>query len=165
MAPMARRAIGWLLMLFTLALVGCDHATKAVAEATLGGRGAVNVIPGVLDLQYAENRDTAFSLLRGHSFEGKAVVLALMATAALAVVLYAWWRHRRSAIAEQAAYALIVAGALGNVIDRVRRGYVVDFIKLPRWPVFNVADIAVVAGGLLLMLVMLRKPRVVAPPR
>lgn len=151
-------------MLFTLALVGCDHATKAVAAATLGRRGAVSVIPGVLDLQYAENRDTAFSLLRGHSFPGKGTLLVVMATLALLAMAWAWWRRRRAALPEQAAYALIVAGALGNVIDRMRRGYVVDFIKIPRWPVFNVADIAIVAGGLLLAIILFRRRRALLPP-
>ena len=61
---MARRAMSWLLLFFTLALVGCDHATKGLAQAALGRRGPLPLVPGVLDLHYAENRDIAFSLLR-----------------------------------------------------------------------------------------------------
>jgi signal peptidase II len=158
-AAMARRAIGWILMLMTLALVGCDHATKAVAQSALAGRGPVTLLSGVLDLRYAENHDTAFSLLRGVDWHGKVAALAALSAIEIAVVLYLWWRHRRSSLAEQAGYALIVAGAIGNVLDRVRRGFVIDFIHLHRWPVFNVADIAIVAGGLLLLLTLVRRPR------
>jgi signal peptidase II len=156
---MARRAMGWLLILFTLALVGCDHATKVVAQAALERRGPVALVPGVLDLHYAENRDTAFSLLRTVHFPGKGALLAGAALIGLSAVVIAWWRRRRASTAEQAAYALLLAGALGNAFDRIHRGYVVDFIEIHRWPIFNVADIAVVAGGVLLGILMLRRSR------
>jgi signal peptidase II len=156
---MARRAMSWLLILFTLAMVGCDHATKAVAQATLERRGAVSLVPGVLDLRYAENHDTAFSLTRILHFPGKAALLVALSLLGLSVILIAWWRRRRASLTEQAAYALIVAGALGNAIDRAGRGYVIDFIEIHRWPIFNVADIAVVAGAILLAIIALRRPR------
>jgi signal peptidase II len=162
---MARRAMGWLLMMLTLALVGCDHATKAVAQATLERRGPLPIVRGVLDLRYTENRDTAFSLLRGVQFPGKTAVLVAFAVVALGAVAVAWWRRRHAPAADQAAYALILAGALGNVLDRARRGFVVDWIEIHRWPVFNVADVAIVAGALLLLFAMLRRARTAeAPP-
>jgi signal peptidase II len=151
--------MGWLLMLFTLAMVGCDHATKVVAEATLGHRRVLPIVPGVLDLRYAENRDTAFSLTRLVHVPGKAPLLAALALLGLAAVLFMWWRRRHSGAVEQAAYALLVAGALGNAIDRVARGYVIDFIEIHRWPIFNVADVAIVVGAVLLGMVALRRPR------
>lgn len=151
--------MGWLLMLFTLAMVGCDHATKAVAQAALEHRRAVSLVPGVLDLHYAENRDTAFSLTRLLHFPGKGAVLVALSLIGLSVVLVAWWRRRRASTAEQVAYALIVAGAVGNAIDRAGRGYVIDFIEIHRWPIFNVADIAVVVGALLLGVLALRGAR------
>jgi signal peptidase II len=57
---------------------------------------------------------------------------------------------------EQMAFVLVVGGAVGNVIDRLARGYVVDFIHIQRWPVFNVADAAICAGGALVGIVMMR---------
>jgi signal peptidase II len=164
---MARRAMGWLLILFTLALVGCDHATKAVAQTALGRRGPVAILPGLLDLHYAENRDTAFSLTRVLHFQGKGAVLAAAAVVGLCAVIFAWWRRRRASTAEQAAYALLLAGALGNALDRLRRGYVVDFIEIRHWPIFNVADIAVVAGAVLLAILAFRRsgePKPLPPP-
>ncbi|MFT3773066.1 MAG: signal peptidase II [Minicystis sp.] len=159
---MARRAMGWLLMLFTLAMVGCDHATKAVAQSALERRGAVAIVPGVLDLHYAENRDTAFSLMRLLHLHvpGRGVLLVALSLVGLAAVAVAWWRRRRASMMEQAAYALLVAGALGNAIDRAGRGYVIDFIEIHRWPIFNVADIAVAAGAVLLAIVMFRSSKV-----
>ncbi len=154
---MARRALRWLLLLFTLALVGCDHATKAVAQSALDRRGPVALLPGLLDLHYAENRDTAFSLLRALPFAGKAALLTSVSLVAVAAVIFTWWRRRRASTVEQTAYALLVAGALGNVIDRLLRGYVIDFIEIDRWPIFNVADMAIVAGVALLVIVGLRR--------
>lgn len=156
---MARRAMGWLLLVFTLALVGCDHATKAVARTALGHRGPVALVPGVLDLHYAENRDVAFSLLRTLPIPGKGAILLALSLVGLTVVAVAWWRRRRGGMLEQVAYALVAAGALGNALDRLRRGFVVDFIEIHRWPIFNVADMAIVVGALLLAFVSLRRRR------
>ncbi len=147
------------LLFFTLALVGCDHATKAVAQATLEHRAPVSLVSGVLDLHYAENRDTAFSMLRLVPFAGKAAFLGAMSVLGLAAVCFAWWRRRRASTLEQAAYALVVAGAFGNAFDRLRRGYVVDFIEIHRWPIFNVADVAIVVGAVLLAAITLRRSR------
>lgn len=156
---MARRALSWLLVLFTVALVGCDHATKVAAQSVLEHRGAVALVPGLLDLHYAENRDTAFSLTRVLRFPGKGALLVTLAVIGLCAVILAWWRRRRASTTEQVAYALLVAGALGNALDRVLRGYVVDFIEIHRWPIFNVADVAIVAGALLLAAVSFGRAR------
>ncbi|APR86210.1 Lipoprotein signal peptidase [Minicystis rosea] len=149
--------MGWLLMLFTLLMVGCDHATKAVAQTALERRGAVSIVPGLLDLRYAENRDTAFSLTRILHFEGKGAMLVALSLLGLVAVGIMWWRRRHASLLEQSAYALILAGALGNAIDRSLRGYVIDFIALHRWPIFNIADVAIVAGGLLLAILSFRR--------
>jgi signal peptidase II len=156
---MARRALGWFLMLFTLALVGCDHATKIVAQTALERRGPLSIVPGLLDLRYAENHDTAFSLLRSLHFPGKTALLFVLSAIILGFVLVTWWRRRRSSATEQVGYALIVAGAVGNALDRALRGFVVDFIEIHRWPVFNVADVAIVAGVMLLGITLFRRSR------
>jgi signal peptidase II len=150
---MARRALSSLVLLFIAAfLVGCDHATKVVAKAALESRGAMALVPGVLDLRYAENRGAAFSTLAAssHPFVGPAL-LAFSALATLFVAVW-WWRRREAPLLERAGYAFVCAGALGNAVDRAVHGYVVDFIHLAYWPVFNVADVAIVVGGAALVL-------------
>lgn len=152
---MAKRAARLFLVIFTLFLVGCDHATKLAAEG-LAERGKVDVVPGVLDLRYSRNDDTAFSLLHrfGAPVESAAIFLSLVSVAVLAFVLFMWWRRRHDPTrALHIGFALVVAGAVGNVVDRVMRGYVVDFIHVHYWPIFNVADMAIVAGTILLALV------------
>lgn len=153
---MARRAVRWMLLLMMLALVGCDHATKLAAESTLGQRGPLDIVPGVLDLRYTQNDDTAFSLLRQVDLPHRGLVLSVASMVALAAVaLFAWRRRSTSSPLERGGFALVAAGALGNILDRVGRGYVIDFIHLQHWPVFNVADVVIVVGALMLLLARL----------
>lgn len=142
----------WAFFLPVLGLVGCDHATKAAARAALGG-GPTTLIPGVLDLRLAENHDTAFGLFRLFGLRPPAWALATLAALVIAAVAALIWSRRAEASRlELAAFALVLGGAIGNVLDRAVRGFVVDFVHLHHWPIFNVADVAVVAGGALLVL-------------
>lgn len=80
------------------------------------------------------------------------MVLAVLASAVL-LALGLWWRQqRRATLLEQVGYAFAVGGAFGNVADRIVRGYVIDFLHLERWPVFNIVDIAVVVGLALIVI-------------
>ena len=141
---MARHVSRWVLLVLTLALVGCDHATKLVAT---GLERNLDIMPGVLELTYTQNHDTAFSLLRAVAWPGKIwVIVAAQALGSIAVA-WVWFRRRaRASTLEHVGWSLVLAGALGNAIDRVARGYVVDFIHLHHWPVFNVADVVIVLG-------------------
>ncbi len=139
------------IVLLTLSLFGCDHATKLAAETSLSHGGSINVVTGVLELRYAPNYDTAFSLLRTFNVPRPPSVLLAASALALVGVLAMWIASRkRASRVQHVGFALVLTGALGNVVDRAMRGYVVDFIHLTRWPIFNVADIAVVAGVILL---------------
>jgi signal peptidase II len=133
-------------------LVGCDHATKLAAEAVLRNRAALPIVPGAVDLTYTENRDVAFDALSRLSLHPPAWALAVSMAAIACVVFVAWARRRHAGWPEHAGFALVCAGALGNLIDRVARGYVVDFVHVRFWPVFNLADALVVAGIALLFL-------------
>ncbi|MEO7109130.1 MAG: signal peptidase II [Polyangiaceae bacterium] len=155
---MAKRVSRVILLLFTAFLVGCDHATKLAVMMKLGGGEQVQIVPGVLDLRFAKNDDTAFNLFHqfthGPSPLHRSMLLVVVSLVVLAVVLAAWWKRRTDpSRALHVGFALIVAGAAGNVIDRALRGYVVDFIHVHMWPVFNVADVLIVAGTILLALV------------
>jgi signal peptidase II len=139
------------MILLVFLLVGCDHATKVAAESRLAETGPMALVPGVLELRYVENVDTAFSLTRSFQSRFKAEVLALFSLlGVLGVGILARRRFPRAASVEKVALALVFAGAVANVVDRLRRGFVVDFIHLQHWPVFNLADVFIVVGALLL---------------
>jgi signal peptidase II len=131
---------------FAALLVGCDHATKAVAQGTLAHAPPITLA----QLEYAENRDVAFSLLGRLGVTKPAWALAGVVVAALVLIAWSWWRRRAEPdVVVHLAFASVLSGAIGNLVDRIVRGYVVDFIHVRGWPVFNVADVAVVAGALL----------------
>ena len=140
-------------------IVVVDQAPKAVVMATLG-RGqppVVVIIPGVLELVFRLNTGMAFSLL-----ENASLVLTVVAAAASVALAVVNARLRSKEVLPRLALGLLLGGALGNLIDRVRssRG-VVDFLDFGvghvRWPVFNVADIAVTIGALLLAVSLWRE--------
>jgi signal peptidase II len=157
----------WLLApLLVVLLGGCDQVTKHVASLELRD-ASVPLIGGVLDLTYAENRDVGFGLLR--MIESDDIRRAVILTAGLtllAFLLYMLARARHAALTMRIGLALVAAGAVGNLIDRIARGYVVDFIHLHHWPVFNVSDCCLVAGGALIVIDAIRtqpSPRRGAP--
>ena len=135
-----------LIFVLLLLLVSCDHATKGVAKAELETRGAREVIDGLVSLRYVENTDVAFNLLRWVPETIRSP--ALLVTGAVAVVAlgFVLLRARGAACLPLVALLLVTAGAVGNYLDRVFRGYVVDFVHLKHWPVFNVADVYVTVG-------------------
>jgi signal peptidase II len=141
-----------LVALLFAGLVGCDHATKAVAESELAGRPAHSVIAGVVSFDYHQNHGIAFNLERYLPEAARTPFMALTVLVGLGVLFYAWRKLPKTRLSlETIAYPLIAAGAVGNLADRIIRGYVVDFIHVRYWPVFNVADVALVVGlGLLL---------------
>ncbi len=139
------------ILLLTLSLFGCDHVTKLAAEQTLSHRPAVDIVRGVLELRFTTNDDTAFSLL--HNLGIARTPWLLIGTSALALLgVVAMWiaSRKRATRAQHVGFALVLAGALGNVVDRAIRGSVIDFIHVTHWPIFNVADVSVVAGVILL---------------
>lgn len=139
-----------LILSVLLLLVGCDHATKGIAKAELANGAALELIRGVLSFRYVENTDIAFNLLRWvpETIRFPALlVLGAMAVAGLCVVLLA---ARWTTGVTLLALILVAAGAIGNYLDRVFRGYVVDFVHVQHWPVFNVADVYLSVGYALL---------------
>lgn len=142
-----------------LLLIGCDHATKGAAKAELEAGGAREVIGGVVSLRYVENTDVAFNALRWIPEHVR--FPALLVTGALAVVaLFALLLRARPAFGlPRLALVLVTAGAIGNYLDRLFRGYVVDFVHLKHWPVFNVADVYVTIGYLLVAWLLFVKRR------
>lgn len=137
---------------FVLAL---DVTSKLLAVAHLSGRAPVEVVPGVLDLRLTRNPGAAFSLAGGAT-----VLFSVVALAVVGVIVRTVRRLRSAAWA--LVLGLLLGGALGNLADRLLRapgplrGHVVDWIHLHHWPVFNVADSAIVVGGLLAVVLSAR---------
>jgi signal peptidase II len=153
----ASRRLCLALLACVTCLVGCDHATKLAAETALRDHAPVALAPGV-DLLYTENHGIAFSALERLSLHPPPWLLVTLALVETAAVVAFWVRRRRATRVEHAGFALVVAGALGNAIDRASRGHVVDFIHVHFWPVFNVADVLVAAGMILLVARSLCQP-------
>lgn len=133
-------------------VTGCDHATKRLAASELGSR-ALGVWPHVLELRVAHNTDTAFSLL-GNSVSPHArwLLLSVLASAVtLGALVFIVRRWKELSPMARVGGALLVGGGLGNVYDRLVTGHVIDFIHVEHWPIFNVADIAVTLGVLVLV--------------
>jgi signal peptidase II len=144
--PRQRVLKALLLSLSLFGLVGCDHATKLAAETQLPLAG-ISLIKGVLELRYAQNPDIAFSVLSRLSLHPSPRLLATLGLFALCVITALYVRNRARMNAwGHLGFVMALGGALGNVGDRFFRGYVVDFIHVSYWPVFNVADILVCAG-------------------
>lgn len=142
--------IGYLAASLGIYLV--DQASKAWAVRRLRFQD-VTVIPGVLDFVYAENPGIAFGQLQEGGAFGRWFFAVLAAAAAIAVLFY-FFRTPRNDDRILGACALLLAGIVGNLTDRVRLGYVIDFILLHagqyHWPTFNVADASITFGALLL---------------
>lgn len=134
-----------------------DRVTKWLAEEHLQGGPPIELIPGVLQLRFVTNPGGAFGLFGGLTWLFVAVSVLVVAV----VVITSFDLPRR---VTAFALGLILAGALGNLTDRFLRGdgfsgEVVDFVDLHVWPVFNVADSAIVIGAITLFLAGLRTPK------
>lgn len=132
-----------------LVVLALDQASKALVRTVLPTGKSIDL--WVLLLRQVRNPGTAFGLLRG-----KSPALFLASIAIFAVLLLALWRWGKTGSRLfQVAMGLIIGGALGNIIDRICLGEVVDFIDLRFWPVFNFADTAIVIGVILAIAVIL----------
>ena len=123
-------------------LVFLDQYTKYLASAFLRPKGAILLIPGVLELRYLENRGAAFGILQNRQWVF--IVFAFACIIICGVILYRLAAAGRHA-ASRVCLAFLAAGAAGNLIDRRSHGYVIDFIyfSLIHFPIFNLADVYV----------------------
>ncbi|MDO5689387.1 MAG: signal peptidase II [Tissierellia bacterium] len=146
--------IGYVILLF--AVIGMDQYTKYLAYNHLRGGEPKLIIEKLLEFSYVENRGAAFGILQGKSW------FFLIVTFLVCIILtyYLVRYYDEMSILTKLCLILIMAGAIGNLIDRIARGFVVDFIFVRFWgyydfPLFNVADMAVVIGSIGLMLLIL----------
>ncbi|MEO5331684.1 MAG: signal peptidase II [Magnetococcus sp. YQC-5] len=147
---MRRMGVGFLLAVLVIVL---DQASKWMATQELAQKG-ITLLPGFFDLVLVHNVGAAFGLFTGFAPEIRLIFLCAVALVASVIVTYLLYKAHTWILV--GAYGLVLGGALGNLIDRVRFGWVVDFIHLHwhdlSWPVFNLADSAITLGvGLLLL--------------
>jgi signal peptidase II len=149
-------------LIASFAVFLADQASKAWAVRRLRPGRDIQVVPGFLDLAYAENPGVAFGQFQNGGAWGRWLLVALAAAATVAVLTY-FWRTPREDDRVLGACALLLAGILGNVADRARLGHVIDFIALHageyHWPTFNVADASICVGAGLLALDLLLEGR------
>jgi len=151
--------------LFILAGIGLDRLVKLWSIERLRDAEAITAIPGVLDLTYLENQGAAFSMLEGQRWPLIAGTLLIMVLLGVAL----WKNYFPSGLTRWGCFC-VISGALGNFIDRLLYGYVVDMFEFTffEFPVFNVADVLICVGGGLWVLYLLielvrenRKPKAV----
>jgi signal peptidase II len=151
---------GWLLAVFATVVLILDQASKyAVQNLTPVGSTRV-LIPGVLNLVHTSNPGVAFGLLADSETPWRAPLLILFSVAVIALIAWLLVSDRAGGWLGQCGMALILGGAAGNVLDRIVRHSVTDFIDFyvgsHHWYTFNVADSAIVVGAALVLLDLLR---------
>jgi len=156
-------------LLIALIVVLLDRWTKHIVAQRISLYSHIQIIPGFFRLTHTENTGAAFSLFADSTAPWKTGLLIAFSVIALLVVSVLLWRNHHAHIATGIGLALIMGGALGNLWDRLARGRVVDFllfyVKRYQWPVFNLADSAIVVGaGLLVLEILFANTRTQEPP-
>ena len=140
-------------LLATALLIFIDQITKSWASATLSDGTVIPIIRDIFVLQYTENRGVGFSLLQNQRW--LFIPISLLIALALVVVLFRSPLRRRPMFSTVC--VLLLSGAVGNLIDRIYLGYVIDFLyfELIDFPIFNFADCCVVVGAILMCVYIL----------
>jgi signal peptidase II len=144
-------------------VVALDQLAKAVVDRYLELHESRDIVEGLARLTHVQNRGAAFGILSDADLPYQSVLFSIVSILALgAIAVYAWKLPADSRL-PRTALALIMGGAVGNLIDRVRLGYVIDYVDVywgrHHWPAFNVADSAISIGVALLVLDILRSPQ------
>ena len=136
-------------------LVAIDRITKFLAVKYLMGSGSVVIIPKILGFYYTTNDGAAFS-----SFSGKRIALIVLPIVMMIVLIAVLAKSKNKNFLLKLTTLLIIAGGLGNLIDRIKYGYVVDFLNFlfVNFPIFNAADIFVCVGGFILVIYLIFFP-------
>jgi len=152
----------------SLAVLFLDQWTKGYITRTMEVHQSRSVVEDVFDLTYVRNTGAAFGLFASVDSSIKAILLNSVAVVVFLIVSAYALRSSHKSVRLQVGLALILGGAVGNLMDRVRFGYVVDFLDFAvsghHWPAFNVADSAICIGVGLLFLDMLRNEEEPAAP-
>jgi len=166
---MTKNSIRAIHFLLALIIVLLDRWSKHMIAARIAMYAQFQIIPGFFRITHTENTGAAFSLFADSPSHWKTGALISFSAIAMIVVSFLLWRQARSITLSGIALSLILGGAVGNLWDRVASGRVVDFllfyVKQYQWPVFNLADSAIVVGASLLVLeIVFGQPKHAANP-
>jgi signal peptidase II len=168
--------------LIALAIVLADQATKILAHGLLAGRGPAVIVPGLFNLSYSRNPGGLFGYFGDLGDPWRSMLLTLLPVGAIVLIAVFLIKGREADRGTLGGMALILGGAVGNLIDRLFRGEVVDFLDVyaswpplaewlierfgtAHWPTFNIADSAIVCGAGLLLINVFRARPSPAPDR
>jgi signal peptidase II len=150
-------------LVVSLAVVVFDQLTKHLVDRLMTLHESHALLDGLLSLTYVRNRGAAFGILSDAELPFQPALFAIVSLLALAAIAVYAWRLPAASRLPQSALALIMGGAIGNLLDRARLGFVIDFIDVywgpHHWPAFNVADSCITIGVTLLILDIVRSPR------
>jgi signal peptidase II len=143
-------------LLISLGVFLVDQITKTIVVQSMSQHESIEIFPNIFNLTYVHNRGAVFGLGSNFSTPYLSWVLSILSILSLIIILAYFLRVKATNSRLYAGLALVLGGALGNLFDRLRNGYVVDFLDLHwydhHWPFFNVADLSICIGvGLLLI--------------
>lgn len=131
-----------------------DQAIKKIIEATLDLNTSVSIIDGFFNITHVQNNGAAFSM-----FQGNRLFLITVAILSLVLIIYMAFRDYDKTKLNKISYGLLIGGIIGNLIDRIFLGYVIDYLDFNifgyNFPVFNLADIGIVVGIMVMMIIVI----------
>jgi signal peptidase II len=152
----------WPYFLLTAVVVVLDQITKRMVATSMQLHDSREIVAGVLSLTHVRNRGAAFGFLSNADLPYQSILFAVLSVLALGAIATYALKLPSAQRWPQIALALIMGGAVGNLIDRLAYGYVIDFVdvywRAHHWPAFNVADSCISVGVVMLILDLLRSP-------
>ena len=146
----------WVVVLITPLMVALDQATKIFIHSTFQLYQAIEIVPDYFNIIYVRNTGLAFSLFTDRLGHYSTWIFLGITLVALGIIIHLFFQTRENAMLLPTALSFVLAGAFGNLIDRLHWGYVVDFIQWHYgehyWPTFNVADISIAIGIVFLVI-------------
>ncbi|MGI6576207.1 MAG: signal peptidase II [bacterium] len=140
------------IIVMAVLILALDQVTKLWVQNSMVPQESIPLLPGIFHLTYVQNTGAAFGIMKG-----KTLFFVIITAVVVGFVLYIIPQITKGQLQLRLAMGLLLGGAVGNLIDRVRFGYVIDFFDFRIWPVFNIADSAVVVGVALLFWFILFK--------
>ena len=142
---------------FIFILIAADQLTKAIVAQKIPFLTSKSIIPGFFNLTHIRNRGAIFGFFSQSGSQPLYIILTLASLAALVFVVFYFFKTPTSERFMKVSLSLILAGALGNMIDRIFRGYVIDFmdfyVKEWHWPSFNIADASITIGAFFIIFI------------